>query len=104
MLIVAAVKRRTRAFIGLGVVGIPLIAAWIWEIVRTRNYDRSSPVEHPMDWTDDGFVAIFFLFMMNWVFSSLWQYLILYFLGTLTNSPRKSANYAVSGPAYQALP
>ncbi|KAK7900766.1 hypothetical protein LTR67_003050 [Exophiala xenobiotica] len=87
-------KRKTRAFIGLGVVGIPLIAAWIWEIVRTRNYDRSSPIEHPMDWTDDGFVAIFFLFMMNWVFSSLWQYLILYFLGTLTNSPRKSANYA----------
>ncbi|KAK5213263.1 hypothetical protein LTR41_000842 [Exophiala xenobiotica] len=87
-------KRKTRAFIGLGVVGIPLIAAWIWEIVRTRNYDRSSPIDHPMDWTDDGFVAIFFLFMMNWVFSSLWQYLILYFLGTLTNSPRKSANYA----------
>ncbi|EXJ92801.1 hypothetical protein A1O3_01355 [Capronia epimyces CBS 606.96] len=87
-------KRRTRAFIGLGVVGIPLIAAWIWEIVRVRNYDRSNPPTRAMDWSDDGFVAIFFLFMMNWVFSSLWQYIILYFLGTLTNSPRKAANYA----------
>lgn len=89
-------KRRTRAFIGLAVVGIPLIAAWIWEIVRVRNYDRANPPTRAMDWTDDGFVAIFFLFMMNWIFSSLWQYIILYFLGTLTNSPRKSANYAVS--------
>ncbi|EXJ90965.1 hypothetical protein A1O1_04072 [Capronia coronata CBS 617.96] len=87
-------KRRTRAFIGLTIVGVPLIAAWIWEIVRTRNYDRSNPPARAMDWTDDGFVAIFFLFMLNWVSSSLWQYLILYFLGTLTNSPRKSANYA----------
>ncbi|KAL2434948.1 putative membrane protein C6F6.04c [Exophiala dermatitidis] len=87
-------KRQTRAFIGLAVVGIPLIGAWVWEIIRVRHYDRSNPPARPMDWTDDGFVAIFFLFIMNWVFSSLWQYIILYFLGTLTNSPRKSANYA----------
>jgi hypothetical protein len=78
------------------VVGIPLIGAWIWEIVRTRNYDRANPPAQGLDWSDDDFVAIFFLFMMNWVFSSLWQYVILYFLGTLTNSPRKAANYAVS--------
>jgi hypothetical protein len=77
------------------VVGVPLIAAWTWEIVRVRNYDRSSPPTKPLDWTDDGFVAIFFLFMLNWVSSSLWQYIILYFLGCFSNSPRKAANYAV---------
>ncbi|KAF2165248.1 hypothetical protein M409DRAFT_67493 [Zasmidium cellare ATCC 36951] len=83
-----------RAFAGLLTVGVPLMAAGIWEIVRVRNYDRANPPSRPLDWSDDGFVAIFFLFMLNWVASSLWQYIILYFLGTLTNSPRKSANYA----------
>lgn len=87
-------KRRTRAFIGLTVVGIPLIAAWIWEIIRVRDYDRSNPPSVGLDWTDPAFGPIFILFMLNWVASSLWQYIILYFLGTLTNSPRKSANYA----------
>jgi len=86
--------RRTRAFLGLAIVGIPLMAAWIWEIVRVRNYDRADPPKEGLDWSDSGFVAIFFLFMLNWVASSLWQYLILYFLGCFTNSPRKAANYA----------
>jgi len=61
-----AEKRKTRAFVDLGVVGIPFLGAWIWEIVRVRNYDRSNPPKRPMDWSDDGFVAIFILFMMNW--------------------------------------
>ena len=71
------------------------MGAWIWEIVRVRNYDRSITLTRPLDWTDDGFVAIFFLFMLNWISSSLWQYIILYFLGCFSNSPRKAANYAV---------
>lgn len=89
-------KRKTRALLGLAGIGIPLIAFWVWEIVRTGNYDRSNPPKRPLDWTDDNFVSIFFLFMGNWVFSSLWQYIILYFLGCFSNSPRKAANYAVS--------
>jgi hypothetical protein len=72
------------------------MGAWIWEIVRTRNYDRNLGEANPTDWSDGDFVAIFFLFMLNWVASSLWQYIILYFLGCFTNSPRKAANYAVS--------
>lgn len=88
--------RRTRAFLGLAVVGIPLIASWIWQLVSVRNYDRSITPTTTTDWTSSNFVSEFFLFVMTWVFSSLWQYIILYFLGTLTNSPRKAANYAVS--------
>jgi MFS family permease len=89
-------SRRTRAIIGLAVVGIPLMGAWIWEIVRTRHYDRSNPPAKPTDWNNDAFIPIFFLFVLNWVASVLWPYLILYFLGCLTNSPRKAANYVVS--------
>ncbi|KAJ5812677.1 hypothetical protein N7474_008978 [Penicillium riverlandense] len=86
-------SRRIRAITGLAVVGIPLIAAWVWEVLRTRDYDRSNPPISPTDWTDDAFIPIFFLFILNWVASVLWPYIILYFLGCLTNSPRKSANY-----------
>ncbi|KAJ5573147.1 hypothetical protein N7450_010131 [Penicillium hetheringtonii] len=87
-------KRRTRAFLGLGIVGIPLIGAWIWEIIRTRNYDRHNPPPQGLDWSEPDFWPILVLFVLNWVTGSLWQYIILYFLGALTNSPKKSANYA----------
>lgn len=89
-------KRRTRALAGLAIVGVPLMAAWIWEMVRVRGYDRKVAVTDPLDWSDGAFGPIFVLFMLNWISGSLWQYLILYYLGCLTNSPRKSANYAVS--------
>jgi MFS family permease len=86
-------KRKTRALLGLAYVAIPLTAAWIWEMVRVRNYDRHNPPT-PMDWTDDGFAGIFILFMLHWISSTLWQYVIMYFLGTLTNDPIKSSHYA----------
>jgi hypothetical protein len=91
-------KRKNRALIGLIVVAIPLMAAWIWEIIRVRNFDRANPPTHLVDWSDDNFGPTFVLFMLNWIGGSLWQYLILYYLGCFSNDPRKAANYAVSGP------
>lgn len=76
-------------------VGIPLIAAWAWEIIRVRSYDRHAPPATGLDWTEPEFWPILVLFVLNWVTGSLWQYIVLYFLGALTNSPTKSANYAV---------
>lgn len=76
-------------------VGIPLIAAWVWEIIRVRSYDRHAPPSVGLDWTEPEFWPILALFVLNWVTGSLWQYIVLYFLGALTNSPTKSANYAV---------
>ena len=76
-------------------VGIPLIAAWVWEIIRVRDYNRHAPPVVGLDWTEPEFWPILVLFVLNWVTGSLWQYIVLYFLGALTNSPTKSANYAV---------
>ncbi|ERS98593.1 hypothetical protein HMPREF1624_05379 [Sporothrix schenckii ATCC 58251] len=92
----AAWKRRTRALVGLGLVGTPLVAAWIWQMVEVRHYDRGTPTpaDALVDWTDAGFVSDFFLFTLTWVSSVLFQYIILYFLSCMTNSPRKAANYA----------
>lgn len=86
-------KRRTRALLGLGLIGVPLLAAWVWETIRVRNYDRQNPPV-PVDWNDAEFAPIFILFMLNWVSSALWQYIILYFLGCFTNNPRVAANNA----------
>ncbi|KAH8691388.1 hypothetical protein BGW36DRAFT_400681 [Talaromyces proteolyticus] len=96
-------SRRKRALISLATVSTPLMAAWIWEIIRVRDYDRHNPPSTPLDWTSDGFAPIFVLFMMNWVSSSLFQYIILYFLGCMTNSPQTSANYAGAYRSFLAI-
>ncbi|KIW63090.1 hypothetical protein PV04_09967 [Phialophora macrospora] len=85
-------KRKKRALLGLAYVAVPLWAAWIWEIIRVKDWDRANPPT-PMDWTDDGFAADFVLFILNWVSSTLWQYLVLYYLGTMTNDPYTSSHY-----------
>ncbi|KIW90758.1 uncharacterized protein Z519_08541 [Cladophialophora bantiana CBS 173.52] len=87
-------RRKTRAQIGLAITGIPVMAAYIWEMIRTRNYDRNNPPSPPLDWNEPGFGPIFVLFMLNWVSCSLFQYMILYFLGCFTNNPRVAANNA----------
>jgi hypothetical protein len=62
-------------------------------MIRTRNYDRNSPPTHPTDWDDARFGWVFFLFMLNWVFSQLWHNIVYYWIGALTNSPQKLTHY-----------
>ncbi|KAI0025941.1 hypothetical protein F4780DRAFT_789418 [Xylariomycetidae sp. FL0641] len=86
-------QRRTRALVGLTVVAVPMIVAWIWEIIRTRNYDRSVPVVRATDWSDPEFGWIFVLFVLTWVSCSLWMYVVMYFIGAITNSPQALTHY-----------
>ncbi|TKA24753.1 hypothetical protein B0A50_05741 [Salinomyces thailandicus] len=86
--------RRKRGLVGLTVVAFPLVAAWIWEIIRVKGYDRHNLPSNPTDWSDPEFGWVFVLFMLTWVSCSLWQYVITYFIGALTNSPVKLAHYA----------
>ena len=89
-------SRRKRAFVSLATVSTPLMASWIWEIIRVRNYDRANPPAQPLDWSEPRFGPTFVLFVMRWVSSVLFQYLILYFLSCMSNDPRKTAVYSVS--------
>ncbi|CAE7022410.1 hypothetical protein PTNB73_02368 [Pyrenophora teres f. teres] len=85
--------RRKRGLVGLTGVCVPLVIAWVWEMIRTRNYDRHNPPTQPTDWADPKFCWIFFLFMLNWVFSQLWHNIVYYWIGSLTNSPHKLTHY-----------
>ncbi|EXJ85257.1 hypothetical protein A1O3_05932 [Capronia epimyces CBS 606.96] len=96
-------SRRTRALAGLTVVGVPLMAAWIWEVIRVRHYDRHRPPTDPTDWDEGRFAPVFILFMLNWCASALFQYVIMYFLGCFTNNPRKAANNAGIFRAFLAV-
>jgi hypothetical protein len=85
--------RRKRGLIGLVFVGIPLSACWIWEIIRTREFNRARPPKTPIDWSEPEFGSIMVLFTLNWTFSILWQYIVPWFVGALTNSPSTLGYY-----------
>jgi ABC-type sugar transport system permease subunit len=42
-------NKRTRSLTGLAFVGVPLSAAWVWEVIRTSNLNRNTPPQQPMD-------------------------------------------------------
>ncbi|ORY64795.1 uncharacterized protein BCR38DRAFT_431019 [Pseudomassariella vexata] len=86
-------SKRKRGLIGLAFVGVPLCAAWMWEIIRTRGFDRSNPPSNPLDWNDSDFGPVMVLFVLNWTFSILWQYLVPWLIGALTMSPDKLSHY-----------
>ncbi|OAL05561.1 hypothetical protein IQ06DRAFT_239766 [Phaeosphaeriaceae sp. SRC1lsM3a] len=85
--------RRKRGLVGLTAVAVPLVIAWVWEMIRTRNYDRNNPPTIATDWDEPRFGWIFVLFMLNWVFSQLWHNIVYYWIGALTNSPQKLTHY-----------
>ncbi|KAF2705960.1 hypothetical protein K504DRAFT_387272 [Pleomassaria siparia CBS 279.74] len=85
--------RRKRGLIGLTVVAGPMLVAWVWEMIRVRNYNRNVLVTDPTDWDEPRFGWIFVLFMMTWVFCQLWHNIVYYWIGALTNSPQKLTHY-----------
>ncbi|KAF2260329.1 hypothetical protein CC78DRAFT_589839 [Lojkania enalia] len=59
--------RHKRGLIGLATVAVPMLGAWTWEMIRTRNYNRNNLPYNPTDWDEPSFGWIFVLFMMTWV-------------------------------------
>ncbi|KAM0818433.1 hypothetical protein AB5N19_04244 [Seiridium cardinale] len=86
-------SRRRRGLTGLCFVAVPLCVAWIWEIIRTRNLNRASPPEHPVDWTEPRYGPAMVLFVMNSTASILWQYLVPWFIGNLDIPEEKISHY-----------
>ncbi|KAI1848639.1 hypothetical protein JX266_005498 [Neoarthrinium moseri] len=85
--------KRARSLAGVTFVGLPLCIAWVWEIARTRNIDRTTPPSVPLDWADHEYGASMVLFTLNWTASILWQYIVPWFIGALDIPPGKLSHY-----------
>ncbi|KAI4596843.1 hypothetical protein KJ359_005187 [Pestalotiopsis sp. 9143b] len=85
--------KRRRALAGLSFVAVPLTAAWLWEIVRTRHFDRASPPTSPVDWTETRYGLTMVMFVLNWTASILWQYIVPWFIGNLDIPQDKIGHY-----------
>lgn len=95
--------RRKRGLVGLAFVGIPLCGVWIWEIARAVNFNRNKPPQTPIDWNEPAFGSIMVLFVLNWTFSILWQYIVPWFIGALISSPAKLSHYMGVQVSYSDL-
>ncbi|KAH6873595.1 hypothetical protein B0T10DRAFT_466126 [Thelonectria olida] len=58
-----------------------------------RALDRSNPPVDPTDWSEPAFGPIMVLFVRTWTASILWQYIVPWFIGALTNSPARLSHY-----------
>lgn len=85
--------KRRRALRGLAFVAIPLTAAWLWEIVRTRSFDRNVLPNHSIDWTEIQYGPAMILFVLNWSASILWQYIVPWFIGSMDVPPESISHY-----------
>ncbi|TGO46809.1 hypothetical protein BOTNAR_0563g00050 [Botryotinia narcissicola] len=71
---------------------------YAFEKTYTRESTNSATGDYvPVDWTDGGkkYIGPMFLYIFYGFFDSAWQGSVYCFLGALSNSGRKSANYGI---------
>jgi hypothetical protein len=90
-------SRSLRAKLALGVLFSITMAVWGGGYAYQKGYTRETvdPLNGFVanDWTDDGYVGPMFLIIFYGFFDSAWQATIYWFMGALSNSGRRTANY-----------
>lgn len=72
---------------------------WGGGYAYAKTYDRDDvnvklhPDYKPMDWKTSGYVGPMFLYMFYGFYDALWQATVYWYMGALSNSGRRSANY-----------
>ncbi|RFU30377.1 hypothetical protein B7463_g5945, partial [Scytalidium lignicola] len=101
---VKSVRRSLRAKIALGVLFVLTMVIWGGGYDFEKTYTRAdvnteflsvetNPDWVPKDWTDSDYVGLMFLYMFYGAFDAAWQATVYWFMGALSNSGRRSANY-----------
>jgi len=67
-------------------------SGYAWQKQYTRA-DTSAADFVPTDWNTPGYVGPMFLYIFYGLYDSLWQASVYWFMGALSNSGRRSANY-----------
>lgn len=86
-------SRTLRAKVCLGVLLVLTMAIWGGGYAFAKTYTRASVVSIAMDWQESGYVGKMFLYMFYGFYDAAWQASAYWFMGALSNSGRKTANY-----------
>ncbi|KAI9718614.1 MAG: hypothetical protein M1812_004065 [Candelaria pacifica] len=92
-----AFRRSVRAKAALSALFCLTMAIWGGGYAYQRGYTRGETTAKDYiksDWTDHGYVGPMFLYMFYGFYDAAWQTCIYWFMGALTNSSRKAANFA----------
>ncbi|KAG0648137.1 unc93 [Hyphodiscus hymeniophilus] len=106
---IASVRRSVRAKIALAILFVLTMVIWgggfDFEKTYTRfdvnqTYDSSGTAlktnpdwKFGKDWSDPGYVGIMFLYIFYGGYDAAWQASVYWFMGSLSNSGRRSANF-----------
>ncbi|KAF7562280.1 hypothetical protein G7046_g1876 [Stylonectria norvegica] len=97
LLDIESVRRTVRAKIALAVLVVLTFAIWGGGYAFEKTYTRESVSPDsgfvPEDWTHSGYVGLMFLYMFYGFFDAAWQASVYWFIGSLSNSGRRSANF-----------
>ncbi|KAK2825701.1 hypothetical protein FQN49_007453 [Arthroderma sp. PD_2] len=91
-----AVRRSLRARINLAVMFAITMGIWGGGYAFAKGYSRESlkaPGHKAKDWSDSGFIGPMFLFMFYGFYDAAFQASAYWYMGALSNSGRKTANY-----------
>ncbi|RDW79595.1 putative DUF895 membrane protein-1 [Coleophoma cylindrospora] len=89
-------SRTVRAKACLVVLLVLTMVIWGGGYDFAKQYTRATVASAdfvPMDWSHSGYVGIMFLYMFYGFYDAAWQGSTYWFMGALTNSGRKMANY-----------
>lgn len=102
-----SIRRSIRARIGLGVLFLITMGVWAGGYVFQRGYTRAwvksmddaataadTTSSHRMDWDEGRYIGPMFLYIAYGFYDAAFQTCAYWFMGSLTNSSRKLANFA----------
>ncbi|QSZ32037.1 hypothetical protein DSL72_001606 [Monilinia vaccinii-corymbosi] len=92
-------SRATRARAALIILLLLTLAIWgggyAWQAtVPDRNVTGNPDYEGKMDWKDEGYAKGLMMYISYGFFDAVWQLSVYWFMGALSNSGRKTANFA----------
>ncbi|KIN08476.1 hypothetical protein OIDMADRAFT_152847 [Oidiodendron maius Zn] len=96
LLDVERVSRSLRAKIAWVSLLVFTMVIWGGGYAYEKTYTRATvadPSFIPTDWADHGYVGPMFLYFFYGFYDALWQATVYWFMGALSNSGRRSANY-----------
>ncbi|KZW00733.1 MFS general substrate transporter [Exidia glandulosa HHB12029] len=85
-------SRRTRAFVGWGILLSLVLVVHAWAYVYQRGYVRTE-TEDKMDFTDPGYAAHLWLYIFCALMDAMWQTTAYWMMGAMSNDPAKLAHF-----------